>query len=124
MSALLPSAANSNAALVAAGSALAANRLSDGITVWAIAHGDSFRWTEDWSRVTPVDDASALEAFAAGEAAADEIVSERVIEVLTDGRGGYTPQRLRERICTAGPTIASILVSKRSLTRGQPQRRA
>lgn len=86
--------------------ALAANRLSDGIAVWATVAPGGFRWTEAWAAVVPVagDETEALEAWAAGEAGRDEVVSERLIDVA-HGPQGYQPTRLRERIVAAGPTI-------------------
>jgi len=88
--------------------ALAANRLSDGITVWAVKNGTGFTWTENWADIVPSsleEDHAELEAFANQQAKADKIVSERLLEVIELDDGSFTPQRMRERICTAGPTF-------------------
>ncbi|MEO0497401.1 MAG: DUF2849 domain-containing protein [Pseudomonadota bacterium] len=90
--------------------AVAANRLSDGIAVWATSAPGGFRWTETWAAVAPValdadpGEVEALEAWAAAEAGRDHVVSERLIDVARDQQG-YLPTRLRERIVAAGPTV-------------------
>ncbi|MEO0635998.1 MAG: DUF2849 domain-containing protein [Pseudomonadota bacterium] len=86
--------------------ALAANRLSDGIAVWAVKVGDSFHWTENWSSASALNaaDAAELEAWGIQQAQQDQIVSERLIDVVSEG-ASLMPSRLRERIVAAGPTV-------------------
>ena len=86
--------------------AIAANRLGDGITVWAHKSSAGYEWVEQWADVQPVelDALDALEAWTDAEAARDQVISHRVIEV--DALcAGFQPRRLREQICTAGPTF-------------------
>ncbi|MEM1365446.1 MAG: DUF2849 domain-containing protein [Pseudomonadota bacterium] len=105
--------------------ALAANRLSDGIAVWGTqapkGFSTGFRWVEAWEDVVPAsaDDVDALEAWAVAEAARDEVVSERLIDVAAV-EGGYQPTRMRERIVIAGPTVRRDL-GKQAEHRAQAQ---
>lgn len=87
---------------------IAANRLSDGITVWANrAEGEaSYQWVTNWADATPVllDEIDEMESWSDAQADKDVVISHRVIEVEKTANG-FQPQRLRERICTAGPTF-------------------
>lgn len=110
----------------ASAKALAANRLSDGISVWATRSGNGFVWTERWDEVLPVpaedaDTLASLEAFAASQVQASEVVSERLIDVAAEGDGSFTPTRLRERVVANGPTIRTDLGKQAEV---QDQRRA
>ncbi len=85
-------------------SALTANRLGDGVVVFLDGSGD---WTTDISAAvvarTP-EEARALEARGARDAARNLVVDPYLVEVR-EGVDGLAPVRMRERERVAGPSI-------------------
>lgn len=81
-----------------------ANRLLDGEVVWLGTDGS---WVEDLSRAKLLetkDDLAAAMAKAEQFVADREVVEAYDVDVVLEN-GCITPQRLRERIRAAGPTI-------------------
>jgi hypothetical protein len=85
-----------------------ANRLADGVVVYLAADG---RWRERCADGHVVDDrASAAQLLATAEAAVAtcDVVGPYLIDVVP-GDGGPRPQRYREQIRAAGPSIRTDL---------------
>jgi hypothetical protein len=85
-------------------SILTANRLSDGVVVFLDGEGD---WVERIGAAviarTP-EEARALEARGAHDAARNVVVEPYLVEVREEP-GGLKPLRMRERVRVAGPSI-------------------
>lgn len=98
---------------------LAANRLADGIAIWA---GPGSSWVENIDHANIVHDAIGEEqllATAQAAVTANLIVDPELIDVdLIDGH--VRPRRLRERIRAAGPSIHPDL-GKQALEKAVPQ---
>lgn len=85
---------------------LLANDLLDGDVVFAMATADGIAWTRDPAlALVAADDetAAALEAFAAGELAANRVVDAYLVDVESQS-GRPVPRHFRERFKTLGPS--------------------
>lgn len=85
---------------------LLANDLLDGDVVFAARDGDTLIWSRDPNEALVVsEDAAAerLEAFAASELAANQVVDAYLVDVDLDS-GRPVPRHFRERFKTLGPS--------------------
>jgi hypothetical protein len=83
---------------------LTANRLGDGIAVWLTAAGEWSEKLQDALVARHAEAVEALEAIGKRDYAGNKVVDVNVIDV-EEVDGAIRPQRLRERIRAAGPTM-------------------
>ena len=84
---------------------ITANRLGDGIVVFLKLNGEGWDWVEQIADASVARDAATLDAMtAASQADARNVVVEPYAIDVVEGKAGYEPAAIRERIRAFGPT--------------------